>query len=141
MNWRTSAATTAPYAIQREERLERLRKEYEAQQAIIAKEEDYIRRNIAGQNTRQAQGRRTRLQRLLADGRIAPPRRRRRMTLQWQTRLRSGTLWCCPPPIWRLAIGPTSARDPENGSLRRPCLCGQRRHAARRHRCCSGPRM
>ena len=80
------------YAIQREERLERLRKEYEAQQAIIAKEEDYIRRNLAGQNTRQAQGRRTRLQRLLADGRVAQPRRRRRMSLQMQARLRSGSL-------------------------------------------------
>jgi ATP-binding cassette subfamily F protein 3 len=42
------------YARQREERHERLLKEYEAQQEFIAKEEEYIRRNIAGQNTRQA---------------------------------------------------------------------------------------
>ncbi len=80
------------YVVQREARLERLHKEYEAQQEYIAKEEDYIRRNIAGQNTRQAQGRRTRLQRMLAEGRIAPPRQRRRMSLQWRTRLRSGSL-------------------------------------------------
>jgi ATP-binding cassette subfamily F protein 3 len=54
------------YAIQREERYERLLKEYEAQQEFIKKEEDYIRRNIAGQNTRQAQGRRKRLERLMS---------------------------------------------------------------------------
>jgi ATP-binding cassette subfamily F protein 3 len=40
------------------------------QQAFIAKEEDYIRRNIAGQNTAQAKGRRKRLDRL---PRLSPP--------------------------------------------------------------------
>ena len=34
------------------------------QQRIIAAEEDYIRRNIAGQNSKQAKGRRKRLERL-----------------------------------------------------------------------------
>lgn len=48
----------------REERLTRRRKEYEKQQSFIEKEQEYIRRNIAGQNTKQAQGRRTRLQRM-----------------------------------------------------------------------------
>lgn len=48
----------------RDERLTRRRKEYEKQQAFIEKEKEYIRRNIAGQNTKQAQGRRTRLQRM-----------------------------------------------------------------------------
>ncbi len=52
------------YLIQREERRESQLKEYERQQEFIAKEDEYIRRNIAGQNTRQAQGRRTRLERL-----------------------------------------------------------------------------
>ena len=80
------------YVVQREERLERLRKEYEAQQAFIAKEEDYIRRNIAGQNTRQAQGRRTRLQRMMRDNRIVAPRQRRRLNLHMNSRLRSGGL-------------------------------------------------
>ncbi len=41
----------------RNARRERLVKEYEAQQEQIAKEEEYIRRNIAGQNTAQAKGR------------------------------------------------------------------------------------
>src|ERR1039457_4014098 len=37
---------------------------------MIAKEEDYIRRNLAGQNTSQAKGRRKRLDRL---PRLTPP--------------------------------------------------------------------
>ena len=80
------------YVVQREANQERLRKEYEAQQAFIAKEEDYIRRNIAGQNTRQAQGRRTRLQRMLRDKRIRAPRQRQRLNLRMDSRLRSGNL-------------------------------------------------
>src|SRR5690606_11380552 len=43
---------------------------YDVQQRTIAAEEDYIRRNIAGQNSRQAKGRRTRLARL---PRLSPP--------------------------------------------------------------------
>ena len=58
------------YLLQREERYERQLKEFEAQQEFIAKEEDYIKRNMAGQNTRQAQGRLKRLERLL--GRCPP---------------------------------------------------------------------
>jgi ATP-binding cassette subfamily F protein 3 len=40
------------------------------QARVIAAEEDYIRRNIAGQNSAQAKGRRRRLQRI---GRLSPP--------------------------------------------------------------------
>ena len=53
------------YLTQREERYQRQLAEYERQQEFIAKEEEYIRRNIAGQNTRQAQGRRKRLETLI----------------------------------------------------------------------------
>ncbi len=80
------------YVVQREAQIERLQKEYEAQQAFIAKEEDYIRRNIAGQNTRQAQGRRTRLQRMMRDSHIAAPRQRQRLNLHMNSRFRSGGL-------------------------------------------------
>ncbi len=59
------AGNYSAYARQRAERLERQQKEYSAQRAYIRKEKEYIRRNIAGQNTRQAQGRRRRLNRLL----------------------------------------------------------------------------
>ncbi len=44
------------YVTQREERHERLRREYEAQQAYIEKELDYIHRNLGKQNTSQAKG-------------------------------------------------------------------------------------
>jgi ATP-binding cassette subfamily F protein 3 len=43
---------------------------FQQQQRVIASEEDYIRRNIAGQNSKQAKGRRKRLQRL---ERLSPP--------------------------------------------------------------------
>jgi ATP-binding cassette subfamily F protein 3 len=78
------------YVQQREERHERLLKEYEAQQEFIAKEEEYIRRNLAGQNTKQAQGRRTRLERLKRDELIRRPRTRGSMNLRMKTSLRSG---------------------------------------------------
>ena len=80
------------YLLQREERYERKLKEYRAQQEFIAKEEEFIRRNIAGQNTRQAQGRRTRLERMLQEARLAPPRANRRMRLDLQAGERSGDL-------------------------------------------------
>jgi len=80
------------YLLQREERYERQLKEYEAQREFIAREEDYIRRNIAGQNTRQAQGRRKRLERLLEDARLAPPQRSRRIHFNIQAVQRSGDL-------------------------------------------------
>ena len=80
------------YLQQREERYERRLKEYEIQQAFIAKEEDYIRRNIAGQNTRQAQGRRKRLERLLEDARLAAPRTNKHIHFNMQAAQRSGDL-------------------------------------------------
>lgn len=69
----TYRANYTQYVQQRGERRERWLKEFEAQQAFIAKEEDYIKRNIAGQNTRQAQGRRKRLERLKRDNLINRP--------------------------------------------------------------------
>ena len=78
------------YAEQREERHARLLAEYEAQQEFIAKEEEYIRRNIAGQNVAQAKGRRTRLERLKREGLVGRPRTRRNMTLRLADTMRSG---------------------------------------------------
>jgi len=78
------------YVRQREERHERQRKEYEAQQEFIAKEEDYIRRNIAGQNTAQAKGRLRRLERLKRDRLIARPRRQHHIHVNLKADLRSG---------------------------------------------------
>jgi len=80
------------YLKQREERYQRYLEEYQAQSEFIEKEEDYIRRNIAGQNTRQAQGRRKRLERLLAEARLAPPVGRRSLHLHLNPAGRSGEL-------------------------------------------------
>ncbi len=52
------------YVVEREARLERLQSMYERQQEHIQKTEDFIRRNLAGQNTKQAQGRRKQLEKL-----------------------------------------------------------------------------
>ncbi len=54
----------------RTERREAQRRAFEQQQRKVSAEEDYIRRNIAGQNSRQAKGRRTRLARM---PRLSPP--------------------------------------------------------------------
>ncbi|MBN1427989.1 MAG: ABC-F family ATP-binding cassette domain-containing protein [Anaerolineae bacterium] len=78
------------YIRQREERHTRLLAEYERQQTFIDKTEDYIARNITGQNTRQAQGRRKRLERFLRDEAIARPRQQRSMRLHLNTRRLSG---------------------------------------------------
>jgi ATP-binding cassette subfamily F protein 3 len=77
------------YVAIRAERRARQQAEYERQQEFIAQEEDYIRRNIAGQRTRQAQGRRKRLERL---ERLERPRQDKRVGLQLQARGRTGDL-------------------------------------------------
>jgi len=80
------------FLAQREERYKRRLEEYEAQQEFIEKEEDYIRRNIAGQNTRQAQGRRKRLERMLDEARLTPPQTRRTLRIDLRSSGRSGDL-------------------------------------------------
>jgi ATP-binding cassette subfamily F protein 3 len=78
------------YVQQRAERYERRLKEYRAQQAFIAKEEDFIRRYMAGQRTRQAQGRLKRLERFKRDKALDLPRQEHTIKLQFQEPLRSG---------------------------------------------------
>lgn len=63
-------------------------REYEQQQKHIANEEDFIRRHLAGQRTKEAQGRRTRLKRLERVER--PDAERRRMRLRTGVDTRSG---------------------------------------------------
>jgi ATP-binding cassette, subfamily F, member 3 len=48
----------------REERREQQQRAYELQQGMIAKTEDFIRRNLAGQKTKQAKSRRTMLEKI-----------------------------------------------------------------------------
>ncbi|HWA56806.1 MAG TPA: ABC-F family ATP-binding cassette domain-containing protein [Gemmatimonadales bacterium] len=69
----TTQAYTGGYSdfvTQREERRLAQGRAWQKQSRMIAKEEDYIARNIAGQNTKQAKGRRRRLSRL---PRLSPP--------------------------------------------------------------------
>ena len=63
--------TATPYAAgyetfvqQRQERRVAAQRSFDKQQKVIASETDYIARNIAGQNTKQAKGRRKKLERL-----------------------------------------------------------------------------
>ena len=60
----------AAFVQQRAERRLSATRSYDKQAKTVAKEQDYIARNIAGQNTRQAKGRRKKLDRL---PRLSPP--------------------------------------------------------------------
>ncbi len=69
----TTHAYTGGYSAfvsQREERMLTFQRQLDKQQKFIAKEEDYIRRHLAGQNSAQAKGRRSKLGRL---PRLSPP--------------------------------------------------------------------
>jgi ATP-binding cassette, subfamily F, member 3 len=86
------------YLTQREERIARQLEEYEAREAFIAKEQEYIRRNMAGQNTAQAKGRLRRLNRLTRaptvrdpqDFRVFKPQSAQQIKLKMNTDQRSG---------------------------------------------------
>jgi ATP-binding cassette subfamily F protein 3 len=52
------------FLVEREERREAQQRAFENQQQMIAKTEEFIRRNLAGQKTKQAKSRRTMLQKL-----------------------------------------------------------------------------
>lgn len=52
------------YLVERELRREQQQREYENQQSLINKTEEFIRRNLEGQKTKQAKSRRTMLQRM-----------------------------------------------------------------------------
>ncbi|KYF91508.1 ABC transporter ATP-binding protein, partial [Sorangium cellulosum] len=63
-SFRTYPLKYSDYAVAREEDLARERELAERQEAFVAKTEDFIRRNIAGQKTKQAQSRRKMLEKL-----------------------------------------------------------------------------
>jgi ATP-binding cassette subfamily F protein 3 len=86
----TYSGNYSHYVQQRSDRHARRLKDYRAQQEFIAKQEDYIRRYMAGQRTRQAQGRLKRLERFKRDVAIDRPREEKSISLRFQTPLRSG---------------------------------------------------
>ena len=65
-NGRASSYTGnySAYLVEREERRESQQRAYDNQQQLIAKTEEFIRRNIAGQKTKQAKSRRKMLEKL-----------------------------------------------------------------------------
>jgi ATP-binding cassette subfamily F protein 3 len=65
-NGRASSYTGnySDYLVEREERREAQQRAYDNQQQLIAKTEEFIRRNIAGQKTKQAKSRRKMLEKL-----------------------------------------------------------------------------
>ncbi|HSU15236.1 ABC-F family ATP-binding cassette domain-containing protein [Longimicrobium sp.] len=73
---------------QREARRELQRRQYEQQQAHIARTEDFIRRNLAGQKTKQAKSRRTLLSRMERVGAVGEDGRG--MALRFGQAARSG---------------------------------------------------
>lgn len=78
------------YVTQRQERfLERSRR-YEAQQQYIAETEDFIRRFLAGQRSKEAQGRRTRLERFLKTEAIPQPRQLQKISVRFGAVQRCG---------------------------------------------------
>ncbi len=82
--------TYSDYARQRAERRRFQEAAYQAQQERWAKEQDYIRRNIAGQKSRQAQGRRKRLERAMRDEPLARPMKEREVRIEFDPAGRSG---------------------------------------------------
>ena len=80
------------YASQRTERMGRRRKEWAAQQEHIAKTEDFIRRYMAGQRSKEAKGRLKRLERFKRDDAIERPREVKRIKLGITTDVRSGNI-------------------------------------------------
>jgi ATP-binding cassette subfamily F protein 3 len=75
------------YLALRAERRERQLQEFEEQQELIARTEEFIRRYKAGQRSREAKGRQTRLDRL---ERIDRPQEHAALTLRVQPTIRSG---------------------------------------------------
>jgi len=84
------AGNYSHYVQQRGDRHERRLKDYRVQQQFIAKEEDFIRRYMAGQRSRQAKGRLKRLERFKRDELVDRPREEHTINLKLHKPLRSG---------------------------------------------------
>ncbi len=80
------------YLSQRAERYKERMRAWRRQQDYIEKTRDFIRRHLAGQRTREAQGRRTRLERFLRDEAIPRPRENPTIRLSFPPCRRSGDI-------------------------------------------------
>jgi ATP-binding cassette subfamily F protein 3 len=84
------------YLVLREERMARRLKEYEEQRAFIARTEEFIRKYKAGQRSREARGRQTRLERL---ERIDRPQERQELNIKLGSAFRSGRTVLSTTPL------------------------------------------
>jgi ATP-binding cassette subfamily F protein 3 len=80
------------YLVLREERYKDRLRRYEAQQESIARQEEYIRRNIYANRTGVARGRRTRLEKLKEEGLLDRPREAESMHLRLAAGGRTGDI-------------------------------------------------
>ncbi len=80
------------YVTKRDERYTERMRQWEAQQEYIEKAEDFIRRNISGQRSREARGRRTHLERFLKIEAIPRPRKHQNIHVRLTPSQRSGDL-------------------------------------------------
>ncbi len=80
------------YVEQRAERHKVQMREYEKQQEYIAKTRAFIAQHLAGQRTKEAQGRRTRLERFLRDEAMPRPPEHKTIGLQLAAAKRSGDI-------------------------------------------------
>jgi len=78
------------YLRQRDERFVERMRVWEAQQEYINETQDFIRRFLAGQRSKEAQGRRTRLERFLKTEAIERPREHDRITVRLKALQRTG---------------------------------------------------
>jgi ATP-binding cassette subfamily F protein 3 len=78
------------YLTQREERFKERTRRWEAQQEFIEKTEEFIRRFLAGQRSKEAQGRRTRLERFMKTEAIAKPRECPAIKVRFKVAQRAG---------------------------------------------------
>ncbi len=80
------------YVQQREARYRERLRQWEEQQEYIATTEEFIRRYIAGQRSREAQGRRTRLERFLREEAIPRPQQPAHIRVRLDPHRRSGDI-------------------------------------------------
>ncbi len=95
--WQVASATLTTYkgnysafVKQREHRWKEQMRTFQAQQEYIRRTEDFIRRNLAGQRTKEAQGRRARLERFRQEEAIEKPAAHRAVEIKLSEPTRTG---------------------------------------------------
>jgi ATP-binding cassette subfamily F protein 3 len=103
----------------RQERYERRVKEYDEQQEFIARTEEFIRKYKAGQRSREAKGRQTRLDRL---ERIARPQQHQELNIRLTTATRSGRIVLSTSPGLQAGYPPETPGGPAQVLVETPAL-------------------